>query len=284
MQKDILEQLKNRPVDSNKYDFGHLLIIGGSEGMSGAPILAAQAAMRTGAGLVTVASPSSDISAKAITQMPELMTLKINPGNDVDKCSKFIEDRKVSAIVIGPGMDEGLKDLVKELISKHKLPTVIDGGALTILSKFKKLNFKADLVLTPHLGEFQKFLKDKLPRNRDKLKSIGLEFSKHNDLVLVLKGNPTFVLDPGEPAYTNDTGGPALATAGTGDVLAGIIGSLLAQGFKTFEASRVAVYLHGLAGDIASKNKGDASAVASDVIDFLPEAIYSSKSLGNSSA
>jgi hydroxyethylthiazole kinase-like uncharacterized protein yjeF len=270
-----LRPLVRRHVDSHKYDYGHVLVIGGSAGMVGAPLLTGQAALRIGAGLVTIASPAA-VAGKLEERVAEIMTLAL--ADDSAAASrellKFIKARKVSTAVIGPGMRPALAlPLLKSLLKITALPIVIDGGALAALSaKLNLLSERSDnsVVLTPHLGEFRRLLDTP---GSDIPQQAATLATKYN-LTMVLKGHPTRIYDSAE-SYENHTGGPALATAGSGDVLAGMIGGLIAQGVTPYEAAKAAVYLHGLAGNLAAEAKTEAGVIASDIIESIPPALKS---------
>lgn len=275
----ILSRLLERPLDSHKYKYGHVLIVGGSRGMVGAPLLAGMAALRTGAGLVTIAS-SGDVTDKLEKRVREIMTLEL-PSDGSDAAAKledFVLDRKVSVIVIGPGMavKAEARTLVEHLLDSIRLPLIVDGGALGILrGHVDRLDSSASkaLILTPHTGEFQRLADMELPGERSKLRDMAAEFAEDHDVTLVLKGNPTYVARPTGSVYENTTGNPGLATAGTGDVLSGVIAGIIAQGIGPPEAAETGVYLHGLAGDIASDEKTQPGVIAGDVIEAIPAAL-----------
>jgi hydroxyethylthiazole kinase-like uncharacterized protein yjeF len=266
--KATVDQLINRDVNSNKYSFGHLLVIGGSEGMVGAPLLCAEAALRTGAGLITIASHPIIID-KLEKRVKEVMTLKIK---STDQVIDFIHDRKVTALVVGPGADEGLNILISEVLKKVRVPVLIDASSLQIYSgKFdglKKLSKSVPVVLTPHAGEYKKLTQSSEFPAENKI----IDFASDNGLVIVYKQHNTIVSN-GKDKYRNDTGNPGLATAGSGDVLSGIIGSLLAQGFEIYQAGVAGVWIHGKAGDLAANEKTQPGMTASDIIQFIPEAL-----------
>lgn len=235
--------------------------------MVGAPFLAAKAALRIGAGLVTIAS-SPEVVDMLEKRVEEIMTLRISKAADI---FDFIEERKVNSLVIGPGLKD--KKLTLGLLKTVDLPCVVDGGALADLALEPELfsHFRTNVILTPHLGEFQRFFNKKLLK--DELKQVAREFARQKKIILVLKGHPTYVAEPSGDVYINKTGGPGLATAGTGDVLAGMISGLIAQHVKPIEAAKAAVYLHGLAGDLASEQKTQPGLIASDVIEAIPRAL-----------
>jgi ADP-dependent NAD(P)H-hydrate dehydratase / NAD(P)H-hydrate epimerase len=277
--KDILERLLERPLDSHKYKYGHVLVVGGSPGMVGAPLLAGMAALRTGAGLVTIAA-GGKVAGKLEERVKEIMTLEL-PSDGADAAARiegFALERKVSVIVAGPGMavTPEARTLVEHLLDGIRLPLIVDGGALGILrGHVDRLDSSASkaLVLTPHAGEFQRLADAELPGERSELRDMAAEFAEDHDVTLVLKGNPTYVARPTGSVYENTTGNPGLATAGTGDVLSGVIAGIIAQGIGPQEAAETGVYLHGLAGDIASAEKTQPGVIAGDVIEAIPAAL-----------
>lgn len=279
MSSDVFSRLLSRRPDTHKYQYGHVLVIGGSPGMVGAPLLAGMAALRTGAGLATIAA-RGDVAGKLEKRVKEIMTLELpdDAAGSVAKVEDFIAERKVSVVVVGPGMAAGpdSRALVEKLLDSVKLPLVIDGGALSVLQhhldRVDSAVSKA-LILTPHTGEFQRLSDGELPSERSALKDMAASFAQDHTVTLVLKGNPTYVAHSDGPVYENATGNPGLATAGTGDVLAGVIAALIAQGIEPPKAAEAAVYLHGLAGDIAAAEKTEPGMVAGDVIDALPAAL-----------
>jgi len=276
MYKQILRTLLHRPRQANKYDFGHVLVIGGSSGMVGALYLAGKAALRSGAGLVTVASTAGVI--EALNQRTvELLTLRL--PKDVHEAAErvrvYIKRRHVSVVAIGPGMTPEFARLAREIVGKIDLPVVCDASAVGTFNDHLELLKKAknDVFLTPHDGEFRTLAGVELPHVGAERQEIIQNFAEQYGVVLVAKGHPTLVVAPGGRAYTNTTGSPALATAGTGDVLTGILAALVAQHVPAFQAAELAVYLHGLAGDLAEKEKTEPGVIASDVIDKIPAAL-----------
>lgn len=263
--------LLHRRLDSNKYYYGHTLVVGGSPGMVGAPFLAAMAAMRVGAGLVTIASVPEVID-KLEKRIVEIMTLRLPENKSLQTLTDYIGKRKVNSLVLGPGLDEGAKDLVRSLVAQIQLPTVLDAGGLAAFNgDLDTLKKHPGLVLTPHTGEFAKLINQSLS-DWAKSEKLAKEVVSENNLTIVLKGNHTLVAASGRQ-YINQTGNPGLATAGTGDVLTGVIAGLLAQGLDTFSAAKYGVYLHGLAGDLAAAAKTEPGMIASDVIEFMPKAL-----------
>jgi len=246
--------------------------------MVGAPLLAGRAALRIGAGLVTIAS-TADVTDKLEKRVEEIMTLAIS-ANSTEALAKLrdsINERKVNAVVVGPGLSPDKSELVRQLVKSIELPMIIDGGGLSALKEVKTLQSKGrtlrDVVLTPHAGEFKRLIGRDLPKDENELKKLAKNFAKRNSIILVLKGHPTYVTTGAGDLYENRTGGPGLATAGTGDVLAGMIAGLIAQEIEPAEAAKAGVYIHGLAGDLAVKQKTQAGLIASDVIEFIPSAL-----------
>ncbi len=281
MDKKVFRQLLNRPADSHKYDYGHVLVIGGSPGMVGAPFLTAMSALRVGAGLVTIAS-TKDVVGKLEERVVELMTLSLPASKPNSVLEDFITERKVSVVVIGPGMkpDFALK-VLKQLLTLN-IVLVIDGGALTALaSHLDLLEGRAAkvLILTPHLGEFNRFFAR--PPEKDQVQIVAAEFVSAYKVNLVLKGHPTYVFGPKKESYKESHGGPELATAGSGDVLAGLIAGIIAQGVLPQPAIKAAVYLHAQAGKLSAKTKTVTSVIASDIIDALPAVLKIEQVKGN---
>jgi NAD(P)H-hydrate epimerase len=271
--------LTPRAAESNKGDFGKALIIGGSRGMTGAVSLAGMAALRSGAGLVRLAVPQSCLPIVA-TFAPEYMTLGMPEDADgrFAKAASELLDRAVAAataVACGPGLSQSdeLDDLVAHLYSSIALPMVLDADGLNALSR-RPLAAGAPAgprVLTPHPGEFRRLAHLEEPLEREALEAEAVKLAAHLHAVIVLKGHRTLITD-GERSAHNTTGNPGMATGGTGDVLTGVITALLAQKMPPFDAARLGVYLHGLAGDLAAKEFGEVSLIASDLIRHLPAA------------
>lgn len=279
MYASTLSKLLHRPSAANKYDFGHVLIIGGSPGAIGAPLLAAMAAMRIGAGLVTIAA-RSDVVDKLEERVLEVMTLRL-PANDksaVRILKKFCDAKKVTAIAIGSGLLSPDTSPALRLLSELTVPVILDAGALTIfrnnlktLADLGKKN--SSIVATPHDGEYQQLTGSSLPAEGDKRKKIAAAFAVNNHLTLVAKGHHTLVAHPDGAIYKETNGNPGIAKAGTGDVLTGMIAGLLAQGIVVNEATEMGVHLHALAGDMAAKKETQAGIIASDIIEAIPSAL-----------
>jgi hydroxyethylthiazole kinase-like uncharacterized protein yjeF len=276
--RDLLVPLLKRSTDSQKYTFGHILVIGGSPGMVGAPVMAAWAALRTGAGMVTIASTLTEAMQGRIL---EVMTLSLphNSTYSADLITNFVEQRSVSVLVIGPGLTATSAPLVAQLVSKLNLPIVLDAGGFDAFSgNLAALQAAAQhnsqLILTPHGGEYQRLSGEVLPADFTALKQQVTAFAQRHGVTMLLKGHRTIVAGADGKVYENQTGNPGLATAGTGDVLAGMIGALCGQGLSAYEAACGGTYLHGLAGDIAVHSMTEPGLTATDVIKRIPIALH----------
>lgn len=271
-----LPALPPRPADGNKGMFGRVLVIGGNAAMLGAPVLAGTSALRSGAGLVQIAVPKSILSA-CISITPELIGLAL--GKNSGKTRLLEAAEKASAIAIGPGLgqSQATKDRVMRVIRLDK-PMVVDADALNILAAGKRWpsSFKAQAVLTPHPGEMARlgklFGRTEVPRDEQGRIDIAVEAAKAFGQTIVLKGRGTVVTD-GTRVYINPTGDSSLSKAGTGDVLSGIVATLLAEKMDRFDAACAAVWIHGRAGEIAGRRQGTRCVLAMEVVDALPLAI-----------
>ena len=268
--------LPRRSPVSHKYSYGRALVIAGALGFSGAPVLAANACERSGAGLTHLMVPDSIYTIAAmrcdgavVTPLPATEKGGLSAEALPDILGQL---KKARACVIGPGLGTGAdaKNLVKAVLQAADCPLVLDADALTACAGEPELLFtcRAPLILTPHEGEFQR-LGGELTAGR---LAGALRFTeKYPNVILILKGYGTLVCR-GDAVSVNPTGGPAMAKGGSGDVLCGILCALLAQGFEPWFASRCAVYLHGLAGDLAAAALGEYSLAPSDLIQTLPKA------------
>ncbi len=273
-------KLPVRKADAHKGDFGKVCIIAGSIGFSGAAAIAAKSALRSGSGLIRLAVPKSILPFVAAIEpcyttipLAEDSTGKIS-AKAVDTVLKAVEENDVVAFGPGVGISGGVKAVLENLLRLEGIRLVIDADGLNNLAALKNwpdIN-KANLILTPHPGEMKRLwdglLRKPMPQDRE---AIAAEFAEAARAVIVLKGHNTVVAD-GEKIYVNTTGNPGMATAGAGDVLTGIITALYGQGFAQFDASVLGVYIHGLAGDLAAKDKGQISLIATDIMDYLPTA------------
>lgn len=273
----VFKQLLHRPTASHKYNFGHVLVIGGSSGMVGAPFLAARAALRVGAGLVSIASDPF-VTDKLERRVEEIMTLAVSTDSkaSIAIVKDYIRVRKVSVLIVGPGLTPHSEPLLSGLLTNVELPIIVDGGGLGILATHRDILRKHasdQLILTPHLGELQHFFGQKLPQDQTALTEIARQFAETEQVTLVVKGPATRTITANGKIYTNTTGGPALATAGSGDVLSGIIAGIIAQKIPTTVATAAAVYIHGRAGDLASQALSEPAVIASDIIEYIPQAL-----------
>lgn len=274
----VKDWLPSRPSLAHKGNFGRVLIVAGSRGMTGAASLAGEAAIRSGAGLVTVAVPETlhNIMEEKLT---EVMTVPLpDDGNGSlsreagKKILALLDDMDVLAI--GPGLSQspGVITLVRELLPSLKIPCVLDADALNALAGETAIfnELKAPVVITPHPGEMARLMGIK-PKNvqEDRIGN-AVKAAADWKVVTLLKGARTVVATPDGVVYINSTGNAGMATGGSGDVLTGMIASLIAQGMKPARAAAAGAYLHGLAGDQAASDKGMMGLIASDIISALP--------------
>ena len=270
--------VKPRRRFAHKGEFGHALLIAGSYGMAGASVMAAKACLRSGVGLLSVHVP---VCNHAIVQeaVPEAIV-----QDDVDEriYSCPVDLDAFQAVGIGPGLGQE-EDTVRTIIEQATacdIPLVLDADAINAFSRHRESleHLPSDTVLTPHVGELERLIGrcgsgyERLAKTRDLASDL--------QCYIVLKGAWTTVVTPEGNCYFNPTGNPGMATAGSGDVLTGVLTALLARGYETGEACRLAVYVHGRAGDIARDRKGEISMTASDIIEALPDA-WSELSKGN---
>jgi hydroxyethylthiazole kinase-like uncharacterized protein yjeF len=273
--QDVQAVIPPRFADSHKGTYGHVAIIAGSEGKSGAAILAARGAIRGGAGLVTVVTDPQTAAVVDCASI-ESMTFPITPRSDsLHALRQFLGG--ISAVAIGPGLPETREgfDFVHQLISEIELPLVVDASALNAyhgqIAKLGKPN--RTTILTPHPGELARLLgRTNQEIQSDRIASAA-EAARASGCIVVLKGHQTLVADPSGPVAVNNTGNPGMASGGMGDVLTGIIAAFLAQEMGPMEAASVAVYLHGFAADMLRDEKSDIGLRAMEVADKLPEAI-----------
>ncbi len=260
-----------RPIQKyrHKGTRGHLHVIAGSRGMMGAAMLTSYAALRAGAGKVTAYLPECGVQLLQ-ANVPEVIC-KIGAGIEV--CELFEPVDGATAIVLGPGCGTGPEatNLIEGCLQATKLPLIVDADALNVIARegwLKRLPARS--VITPHVGEFDRLFGSHVT-NFDRL-STQLKMSSELGIYIVLKGAHTRVTAPNGFVYINSTGNPGMATAGSGDVLSGMLGSLLAQGYEPLDASLLGVFLHGLAGDIVAEGRGIDSLIARDMIEFIGDA------------
>jgi len=277
---DTIPKLKPREADAHKGDFGRVCIVAGSIGMSGAAALAGRAALRAGAGLVRVATPASVLTIVASIE-PSFTTIPLaedSAGRLSAKSINTILDavEENDAIAFGPGIGASgaIRSVLEKLIAQEGLRLLIDADGLNNLSKIKDWakEAKAQLLLTPHPGEMKRLwaglFREPLPEQRSEQ---AAQLAQRTKAVVVLKGAGTVVTD-GQKVYINKTGNPGMATAGSGDVLTGVMTALMGQGLSDFDAAVLGVYVHGLAGDIAAERCGQVSMIATDMIEAMGKA------------
>jgi NAD(P)H-hydrate epimerase len=255
------QKLAKRSACAHKGYFGHVLVVGGDYGYAGAVMLAAEAALNAGSGLVSVAT-RKEHAQQVHLACPELMGHALNQAIDI---TSLLD--KVTVLVLGPGLGQTAwaKEIWSELV-QHDIPRVIDADALNLL--VESPCYADNWVLTPHPGEAARLLNcttaDILQDRFWAVRALQKQYGG----VCILKGAGTLVT-AGEHVYVNTTGNPGMASGGMGDVLAGVIGALLAQKYSLLEAAKIGVYLHGLAADMAAKQKGERGLCASEVLQFL---------------
>ena len=270
-----------RPSESNKGSYGHVLVIGGSVGKAGAAAMAGMAALRTGAGLSTVATAKSVLPTVA-GFYPELMTVPLpetDGGTIATSAGVNIEDllKGMTVVAIGPGISRDLHTatLVRSLVANHRTPMVVDADGLNAFEHHtRELNGKGrTLVITPHPGEMARLAGCTTAEVQQDRLGVARKFAREHELIVVLKGHRTLIVQPDGEAWVNVTGNPGMATGGTGDILTGMVAGMIAQHPKhPRRATAAAVYLHGLAGDVVREGIGEHSLVATDLLRGLPEA------------
>jgi NAD(P)H-hydrate epimerase len=271
--------LAPRPADSNKGTFGRVLVVAGSRGMSGAAVLCGSAALRGGAGLVRVAVPREVLPIVAAGN-PCYMTAPL--PQDEEGCLDPSAEHDVLAlartsdvVALGPGLgrSSAMTTLLAAVLERLPTPVVLDADGLNaFVQHTERLRRPAPLILTPHPGEFSRLLNIDTATVQAHRRELASAFAAENGLVLLLKGHRTLVTD-GRRLYENTTGNPGMATAGSGDVLTGLVAALLAQGLEAFAAAQVGAYVHGLAGDLVKTARGEVGMIASDLVDHLPRAL-----------
>jgi NAD(P)H-hydrate epimerase len=275
---ETLPRLAPRPPDAHKGTFGTALIVGGSRGMSGAVSLAGMSALRGGAGLVRLAVPNAALSMVATHEASYMTTALAS-----DRAGRIALDarpriaelaRTATVVACGPGLSRslGLDVLVCWLYRTLPQPLVVDADALNALAAHPDALAEpgGPRILTPHPGEFARLAGEKLDVAARENRAVAL--AAQWGVVLVLKGHHTMVTE-GRRRWFNHTGNPGMATGGSGDVLTGLVTALACQGLEPYDAARLAVHVHGLAGDLAAAELGEVGLIASDLLRFLPAAL-----------
>ena len=273
--------LPPRPPDAHKGAAGRVFVLAGSSGMSGAAALCTMGALRVGAGLVTLGIPKG-LHHPMVEKLTEAMFRALPETKEGSLSLQGLPEivsaaGEMDAVAIGPGLSQHpqTKTLVRQLLPKIPKPLVLDADGLNALAEDVALLKKLPLpiILTPHPGEMGRLIRlspEEVQRDRQR---IAAEFAKMYRVIVVLKGHATVVARYDGEVYVNDTGNPGMASGGCGDVLTGMIAGLLGQRLAPFDAARLGVYLHGLAGDLAAADRGEIGLLAADLADRIPLAI-----------
>ncbi len=269
--RSVRPLLKPRRPFTGKRDYGSVLLMAGSAGMTGAAVLAAGATLRSGAGLVTVHSGRGGMQVVQ-TAVPEVLF-------EPDKHENYVTDMTIhhthQAVAVGPGIgtNERTIEALGNLLNNCKSPLVLDADALNCISIRPDLLqvLPPQTIITPHIGEFDRLFGEH-SNSEERLKK-AIDMARYYNIIIVLKGHRTATVRPTGRVYFNSTGNPGMATAGAGDVLTGVIASFLAQGYRPEHASTIGVFVHGLAGDLAAEEKGEFGMVAGDIVNWLGRAI-----------
>lgn len=277
---DVKNRFPYRKITDHKYTVGKIFVLAGSPGMTGAATLSASAALRTGSGVVVCGVPES-LNPIMETKLTEVMSVGL-PENERGrlsiKCINALERHLdwCDVFACGPGLskDEETAEMLSHLLFDFEKPMVIDADGLRAFPKWKKIRrLKSEAVLTPHHGEFCQLLGIRSDELLNDLIYWAERFVDTTGKVLVLKGVPTVIAAPEETVWINTTGNSGMATAGSGDVLTGMIASFVGQGLKPMDAGICAVYLHGLSGDIVAEEKGQIGMIASDILEKIPKVL-----------
>lgn len=270
--KDVLSLLPDRETDSHKGDCGRILLLCGSRGYTGAAALAAMGALRSGSGLVYLGVPESIYAIEAVKLMePIVFPLPDDGGMLSVSASEVIKDKlsKMDAVLVGPGLGQsvGTSLAVKTVLQNFAGPLVVDADGINVLSSHKDIvrGRTGPTILTPHVGEFVRIGGQ---AGEDRTQS-AVDAAKDWNCILLLKGHNTVITD-GNTCYINKTGNPGMAVGGSGDVLAGIITSLLGQGISPLEAAAAGAWIHGRAGDLCAQDLGQYGMLPSDMLSVLP--------------
>jgi len=273
--------LAARAPETHKGDVGRLFILAGSVGLSGAAALCTNGALRVGAGLVTLGLPKS-LHAPMVQKLTEAMFKVLPETKEGSLSAQGVAEilsvaERMDAVAIGPGLSEHpqTKELVRQLVPRIVKPLVIDADGLNALADDPGILKKRTLpcVVTPHPGEMGRLIRQSADEVQSDRARTATAFAKRYNVITVLKGHGTVVASFDGALYVNDTGNPGMASGGFGDVLTGMIAGLLGQKLSLFDAAQLGVYLHGLAGDLASNERGKVGLLASDLLDKIPLAI-----------
>lgn len=279
---NVLENIKKRKKDTHKGSYGKIAVIAGSRGMTGAAFLSCNSALRSGSGLVFAIVPETVENIMSV-KLTEVIVEGVNDNKNGFLCKNSLKEiieitSKCDVAIIGPGIGTKIetKLVVTELIKNLNIPLVIDADGLNCIVDDKDLlkEYSNKIIITPHLGEMEKLTGKKIIDLENKV-ILAKDFSYNYNVVTVLKGHNTVIASPDGNYYINSTGNPGMATAGSGDVLSGIIASLLGQGIDVFNAAASGAFLHGIAGDLASEDKGEYGLIAGDILNNIPYAFKS---------
>ena len=278
IKEEFRKQFRIRPRASHKGDYGRIFVLAGSQGLSGACYLTTMATLRSGAGLVTVGVPKSLVSSltRRLTEammkpLPETKEGSLS-RSAFEPIREFLRTQDVLALGPGLSLNHETQAVVRRITLQSKKPMVIDADGLNAFKGYADLfrKLKAPAILTPHSGEFIRLFGGKESKGDQERKRRALETARKYRVVLVLKGHHTVVASPEGRVYVNQTGNPGMATGGSGDVLTGVIAAMLGQKAKPFEAACFGVFIHGFAGDLTAKERGEISLVAGDILNALP--------------
>jgi len=280
-EQDFVGILGHRDRNAHKGTFGHLLVIGGSPGKTGAAAMCAQAGLRLGTGLVTAAIPES-LNTIMEMKLTEVMTLPLPETKDqtiaaaaLDPIMEFCY--RIRALALGPGISTQPEtaETVRNLLVQCPVPVVLDADGINALAGHLDILSKRTVptIITPHPGEMARLMDTSITQIQENRITVANEFAKKYQTIVVLKGARTVIAEPSGRVYINPTGNPGMASGGTGDILTGIIAGALTLGLDPIDAANLGVYLHGLTADLASEELGEASLTAMDIHDFLPESI-----------
>ena len=280
IKKEFRKQFRPRPRASHKGDYGRIFILAGSRGLSGACYLASMAAFRSGAGLVTVGVPESLVPplTKRLTEammkpLPETRQGTLS-RSALQPIRNFLKTQDILAIGPGLSLNRQTQAVVRDTVLGSTKPVVLDADGLNAFKGqadlFRKC--KVPVIVTPHAGEFVRLFGTPVPKGEKLRRQRAVDVAKKYRVIVVLKGYHTVVASPQGKVYVNKTGNPGMATGGSGDILTGMIAAMLGQGAAPFQAACFGVLIHGLAGDMAAKQKGEISMVASDILGALPSA------------
>jgi NAD(P)H-hydrate epimerase len=278
---DVAERLPVRPLTAHKYSVGKVFVLGGSRNFTGAPFMAALSALRSGPGAVILGVPESlhPMLVKKLTEVILIPLPETGRGTIAASAIDIILEKSswADAVALGPGLsrDHETDELLLSILPRVDRPVVIDADALTALARKTGLlkKRKAPTILTPHAGELARLIGQAADIIEARRVELARESARRLRCVLVLKGAPTVTAVPEGITYLNSTGNPGMATIGSGDVLTGVIAGLLAQGMNPTDAAWAGVWIHGRAGDIASKERGERGLLAMDILEAIPAAL-----------